>query len=781
MKIIFSLIIVWVLVCPLTGDSSQYDVKVVDFLPTYGLAVNGAGPLLVRSDAPRDRIVLVNTNTSSISLVNGSDHSITNIPIKNRIPQYLKEEALAIDGTTGNIYVIGNRCLHVVFPDEKESRSFLTEEQYEMVAVNEQNGDAFLVTRESRFLVRVRLDRARVKTTPWVERTETMVNLNQTPPPPVRKVVWDKQLQRGFAFDGYTARLFTFSSSGRILKSRKVAVEGGMDTRWHFAGYNTGRHRLYLVRETAQRKVTYAADIDAVGNGDVIVKLPELSEGVGISSNPETGEVYIPYDNHPAVHLVSFQNGGSVTEIKIPAYGNDASALDVSRERLYVASWAYGEVEVIDLKKRRLVKRIRHLDIIPHMFNMAFDSNHNKLYIPIGATAVNGSFGASLTCVNLAGEKIEKIYTGWAPVDLVEKPWEEGVLVFNSQDGLADVTPDGRFKIRKIPCMFVNRAVTDREGNIFVSYGPHQSYWPVVYIWAAKNGILGFYKDMDQPYDRRIPRMAQQIVLDKEGVLYGLQNNWGEEKQFIISFPDAVRSPNQGDMRIELDDKVTRETTQRILKYDSQLHALYLVRLGEQDDQPGIFQMVDLASRKVVQTIKVACTPTDLVFDQDRIFIANFDSDTVSIINKKDFSAQTLKTGHKPYKLSLMHGDVMVINHEDRTLQRIGSKPGIFEIPFNGRPDQLFRSGEELILTTHTPGELNIISFSPRSRKFSLIHREIYPFGEATVNTDNTAFYVRGQFADGIFEISRIIQDRRGRIWITDYLSGKLFILTNRR
>jgi hypothetical protein len=36
---------------------------------------------------------------------------------------------------------------------------------------------------------------------------------------------------------------------------------------------------------------------------------------------------------------------------------------------------------------------------------------------------------------------------------------------------------------------------------------------------------------------------------------------------------------------------------------------------------------------------------------------------------------------------------------------------------------------------------------------------------------------VRGQFGDALFEITRGKTDADGRLWITDFLSGKLFIL----
>ena len=131
-----------------------------------------------------------------------------------------------------------------------------------------------------------------------------------------------------------------------------------------------------------------AARIDVLtGNCDV-VPLPQYTEAVGVVYNPARGEVYIPYDNHASVHVVDFTGAGSVHEIMIPAYGNDGSAVDTKDGILYVASWAHGEVDVIDLAERRLVKRITGLGIIPHMFTLVFDPGTGLLYYPKGATAV---------------------------------------------------------------------------------------------------------------------------------------------------------------------------------------------------------------------------------------------------------------------------------------------------------------------------------------------------------------------------------------------------------
>ena len=54
------------------------------------------------------------------------------------------------------------------------------------------------------------------------------------------------------------------------------------------------------------------------------------------------------------------------------------------------------------------------------------------------------------------------------------------------------VTADGKFSILH-PAGYVSRTRRwpPRRATSILAYGPHQSYWPVVYIWAARNGILG--------------------------------------------------------------------------------------------------------------------------------------------------------------------------------------------------------------------------------------------------------------------------------------------------
>ena len=61
------------------------------------------------------------------------------------------------------------------------------------------------------------------------------------------------------------------------------------------------------------------------------------------------------------------------------------------------------------------------------------------------------------------------------------------------------------------------------------------------------------------------------------------------------------------------------------------------------------------------------------------------------------------------------------------------------------------------------------------------LHLFEYPYGETDFDSRNTAFYMPGQFGDALFEITRIQADYAGRIWVSDFLSGKLFILQPER
>ncbi len=749
----------------------------VDLLAPLGLKVNAAGPLLVRMDAVRNRLVVANTLSSSVTLIDCASRTVRNIPIGTRVPQYLKSEALAVDSRSGSVYVIGQRSLEVVFPDSGRSRSFPTRRQFEMVAVDEANGNAFLVGRESRDMAWVDLKKGRIRYIPWSGKEEPAQNLNQTPPPPLRKVVCDSAARLVAAVDGDSATLHLFSADGlRPLGRRALGLEPG--GRWHFAGYSPGHKAIVLVVETAARKVIQAAKVSIAGKDDMIVPLPGFSEGVGIRYGEERDEIYIPYDNHASLHVVDFKDQGALSEILLPAYGNDATALDAAHDILYVASWAYGEIDQVDLKTRRLRRRFLQPAVLPHMFNMAFNPADGSLYIPLGATAVNGAFGAAITVFDPATGGLDKIRTGWAPQELLRQPGSDAFLVFDNEDQLARIAPDGSFTTLTLPVSYPHQALATPAGNVVLSYGAHQSYWPVVYIWAARNGILGIDGRDLSFYDRRIPRLAQAMAISPAGGLYALQNNWGDEKQFYVTLPDEVRAPNQGDMRVELEDTVSRETTQRLLAHDHGRDWLLIGRAGETDGDSGVLQVIDAKTGKTVRRLEVGTTPTALAVDEGSIYVVNFDSDSLSVIAKADFSRRVVPCGRQPLKIALAGDRVFVINHGDNTLTELAARARTRSIPFPGHPDQLAWYRERLWITSHAAGELLIISYDPATERFALRHREPYPYGETGFAGANSSFFLRGQFGDCLYDLCRVRDGAGDSVWVSDFLSGKIFVFS---
>ena len=138
----------------------------------WGSGSTAPGPLLVRMDPPRDRLVLANTLTSSVTLIDCHDRSVRNIPVGSRVPQYLKSEALAIDSRSGNVYVIGDRTLEVVFPASGR-RAPSPRQAIRDGGRRRSSGNAFLVGRESRDMACVDLKKGRVSTIPWSEKEES--------------------------------------------------------------------------------------------------------------------------------------------------------------------------------------------------------------------------------------------------------------------------------------------------------------------------------------------------------------------------------------------------------------------------------------------------------------------------------------------------------------------------------------------------------------------------------------------------------------------------------
>jgi len=764
-----------VLILVTTHIRADVSVTMVDFLKEAGVTINAAGPLLVQMDNDRNRLIVANTLSSSLSIIDCHTHSVENIPLEGRALQHLKSEAMTFSRKTGDIYLVGAHCLFIVSPRDKKSRTIHTDVQFESIAVDEETGNVFIVGRESKSLGFVKAKSKKLKMLKWLDWSEDLINLNQTPPPPIRKVIADRKLKQVVAVDGFTSTLYLFDGkSGKQIKSRPLQLTSG--GRWHLAGYSEEDHCLFVVVETDKRKVIEAAKIDVIGGNDVIVPLPQFTEGVGIIYNSSRDEVYVPYDNHPSVHVVRFEDGEKLDEIRIPAYGNDASAIDMKNDILYIASWAFGEIDVIDLSARKLTKRITGLGIIPHMFTMAFNPNNNLIYFPKGATAVNGTFGSAVSILDPVTEQTKKVYTGWAPIDLIELETRNGFLVFNSEDQFADVRPDGSYEKHRLPYDYPIRAIRSPEGDVYLSYGPHQSYWPTVYIWDAKNGILTIDVEDLSFYDRRIPRQAHKMAMDKDGVLYFTQNNWGKEEQFLGTLEDQVRvfEPNK---RLGLGDEVEREITQRMLHYDPEMHRHYLVRIGEKDDDPSLLQVIDLNSREVIQTIPLGLTATDLIFDHKNLYITNFDSRSVSVIDKSDSVIGEIRTEEKPLKLCRCQDKVYVISHTGNSLQEIGEKGKVYRIPHKGMPDNLFTWKDKVVITSHSRDKLFIVQFDPETKDFTLLHEETYPFGDTRLDSGNVSFYVRGQFGDAVFFITSGRTDRDGRLWITDFLSGKLFIL----
>jgi hypothetical protein len=268
------------------------------------------------------------------------------------------------------------------------------------------------------------------------------------------------------------------------------------------------------------------------------------------------------------------------------------------------------------------------------------------------------------------------------------------------------------------------------------------------------------------------------MILDKQGILYALQNSWGSEKLFLSVFPDGIRlfAPQ---LRIAFEETIQRETIPRIIEYDSLENQLYIVKIGEKDDENGKLLIVNAETRALEKVIETGLTPTDLVFDNDYIYVSNFDSNTLTVVNKKTGASRSQKTDKKPLKMVIKDGDLWIINHTANSLQCLSGTPKKYKIPFKGFPNNLTTANNRLIITSHRSDAMGILAFDPEEGHFMHLHERVYPYGETTFDTNNSSFYTRGQFGDCLFDITKIRMDDQNRLWITDFLGGKLYIINH--
>ena len=123
----------------------KVDVKIVDFIKSGGLNYNAAGPVIVKADEKRNRVVAANTLSSSISIIDGFNDRVINIPTGMRAFQHLKNECMTISEKNGTICLIGANAFTLVNPLTNTAETYDTKVQYESVAIDENSQKVFML------------------------------------------------------------------------------------------------------------------------------------------------------------------------------------------------------------------------------------------------------------------------------------------------------------------------------------------------------------------------------------------------------------------------------------------------------------------------------------------------------------------------------------------------------------------------------------------------------------------------------------------------------------
>ena len=766
---------------PPINPTEKTAVVEVDFLKGRGFKYNALGPHIVKVDPSHNRIIIACVNSSALAVYDSETDQTTTIPIGSRMPRRLHYLGVAVDPNSGLVYLAGDKKLIVVDPNRHQTAVTELPADFETVAVDPKTGKAFLVGRTTADLAIVSPGTEKPCLITWGDATPPLSWVAATPPPPIRNIVVDEKTRRVFVVDGIVPQLVSFhADDGKILTTRKLPIKNY--ARWHFAGFDPQNHWIYFALEDATRNSRQALRIDLRTTDDIVVDLPTgSSEPVGVNCSILRQEIYIPYDNNKHVHRVRFAPEIKVDSIAVPSFGMDASAVDEQNKRLFVTSWSQAALYVIDIVEGTLMQIVPDFPVYPHMNHLAFNPTDGKLYIPTGAAVVNGTFGASITVFNPNQNEFSRIITGWGPVSLAQQPNSEAFYVFNSDRQFALVQPDGHTTYYNLPHPYAHDAVRSLDQTrVYVAYGPHSSMWPAVYIGGTRNGIFTIGADPLDIADRITDRLAHHIMVDHLDQIWALQNTWGTEHPFVSVFPAG----DENWERIMLPEKVENECIYRLLANDPESGRIYAGRLGDRSTEPGLVYVIDAKTHQVIDSVTVGLTPTDIgvLPGKNKLFITNFDSDSISIIDGASFRAEMKATDHKPFAIAVntKTNTVYVVNHLGNSLSIFGDTEKVVALPEKAMPNNLIvdESRDRLFMTAHNSGHLKIYQYDPLSGNVITLFDYAYPYGEVKFDQANSAFGERAQWGDSIFKLTSMVIDSKGRLWVADYLAGKLWILS---
>jgi DNA-binding beta-propeller fold protein YncE len=761
----------------------------VDFAKLSGLNGNAQGSHILIADNVNSRVFAACVNSSSVAIIDAKTDKVTVIPVSGRMPRRLRVQGAAVNHITGEFAVAGQNSVVIVDTAKSKSRTVPLPEDFTSVAMDEKNGNVLAVGRLSGDLAVITPGADKALFVPYGTKEQDVQYFAVSPPTPIRTVWVDQEDRKIYIFDGTQPKLFVLDADTlKTLNVRDLPLSPF--PRWHWGGPDWEDSRFYLSVEDDQRVSRFAVSVDLKGSDDIVVELPSgATEPTGVSISTKRNELYIPYDNNDFIHAVSFSPQPKVEQIPHTAkYGIDSSAFDEDKGLLYAPSWAEGIMFEINVAERKVNHHTPYFPVYPHMNNFAFLPKLGKIYIPSGATAVNGTFGSLITVFNVNTLEQKTIRTGWSPVSLVGIPGKDLFFVFSSDQSFAIVSPGGSVKFKNLPYPYLHDSLYNpSDGNVYAAYGPHYSVFPAYYIRATRGGFYTLNTDGEMVAERQTDRLAQKALIDDSGTLWATENIWGKEEPRLIYF-DLKNNSRWG--KLMLPPAIDNECALRGLKKNPFNGDLWILRNGDRSSDKGMMYRINPSTKALLATYETGITPTDIAFLENFAIACSFTEDKVTVVNAASENAGEEKVfeiniGDGPIAIAAdpSRKEAFVLNHLDSTLSVLICKDNAIQlkknlkIPGGYKPGNIFFAGGSMYISGHKYDRLVLYRFNPKTEQFKVIMTHNYPYGEISFNQSNAAFANTAQWGDAVYRLNEFALDSKGRLWITDYLSGKLWIV----
>jgi hypothetical protein len=195
-----------------------------------------------------------------------------------------------------------------------------------------------------------------------------------------------------------------------------------------------------------------------------------------------------------------------------------------------------------------------------------------------------------------------------------------------------------------------------------------------------------------------------------------------------------------------------------------------------------VLSVIDPATGAVDRRIEVGACAADLLVEPGVAWVAAFEGGGVDRVDLTTGQIERLPSGGaRPLRLARLGAHVYALDADSLRVRELDTGAE-WSLPVTGKnapflaesADALIPWAGRLVVTAHAVDRFRVLSLDPATGEVAILHERQALFGQVGFDSGNSAFRMCGQYGDAVFTLTPWDVDAAGRLWIADFLSGRV-------